>query len=208
LTGVVAMAGSADSPLVLATSDRICEIGAGGALGPCGAIGFRPVGLGSASSGAVFTADGNGTVAAFRPGRAGLVYSDSVVQGLAGPHGTLVSSRGRLYVPVQRGVAVVDPLGRRLLRVVKLPVTPTSIWVARFSGRLFAALYGVNQVAEIDTTRDVAATLLSGFTRPVSVWGSAGVAYVAGADGTLCRLDALTGKRLSCRRVLRPDARR
>jgi len=199
---VVALAGGEDSPLVLATPRRVCVIGADGSLAPCGDLGFRAVGLGSSPTGLVFAADQDGTIAVYSPQKGRLAYGRTAAVNLAQPHGTLVSSRGRLYVPVDRGVAVVDPLNRKVLRVIHLPVTPSSIWVGRFSGQLFAALYATDQVALVDTTHDVGAKLLSGYSKPVAVWGSGGTAYVYSAgDRSLCRLDALTAQRLGCRTV-------
>jgi serine/threonine protein kinase len=199
---VVALAGGEDSPVVVATTRRVCLIGENGSLAPCGDIGFRAAGLGSSPTGLVFAADRDGTIAVYNPQKGRLAYGRTAAVNLSKPHGTLVSSRGRLYVPVERGVAVVDPLDRKLLRVIHLPVTPAAIWVGRFSGRLFAALYATDQLALVDTTHDVAAQLLSGYSRPVAVWGSGGTAYVYSAgDRSLCRLDALTGQRLVCRAV-------
>ena len=65
------------------------------------------------------------------------------------------------------------------------------------------ALYAQGRVALVDTTRDVGAHLLSGFSRPVAVWGKGGTAYVYDAGSrSVCRLDALTGERLgACRSV-------
>jgi protein kinase-like protein len=201
--GFVALAGGEDSPLAIATSRRICEMGTKGVLEPCGDIGFRAVALGSSPTGSVFAADGKGTIAEYVSQRGRLAYGGTAATGLDKPHGTLVSSRGRLYVPVERGVAVVDPLNSRVLRVIRLPVTPSAIWVGRFSGRLFATLYADDRVALVDTTRDVGPRFLTGFSRPVAVWGTGGAAYVYNAgDRSVCRLDALTGDRLgSCRTV-------
>ncbi len=205
MPGIVAAAGDEDSPLVVATARRLCEIGAGGGRGPCGDIGFRAVALGSSPTGAIFAADDHGAVAVYRLRGDRLVYSGTAALNLPRPHGTLVSSRGRLYVPIERGVAVVDPLNRKLLRVIHLPVTPSAIWVGRFSGQLFATLYAQDRLAVVDTLHDAAPRLLPGYSRPVAVWGSEGNAYVYGAgDRMLCRLDALTGARLGCREV--PDA--
>jgi tRNA A-37 threonylcarbamoyl transferase component Bud32 len=201
--GFVALAGGEDSPLAVATTRRICEIRTNGVLEPCGDIGFHAVALGSSPTGSVFAADGKGAIAEYVPQRGRLVYRGTAATGLENPHGTLVSSRGRLYVPVERGVAVVDPLNSRVLRVIGLPVTPSAIWVGRFSGRLFATLYADDRVALVDTTRDAGPRFLAGFSRPVAVWGTGGAAYVYNVgDRSVCRLDALTGDRLgSCRTV-------
>src|SRR5205823_3006504 len=117
--------------------------------------------------------------------------------------GILVASRGRLYVPVDRGVAIVDPLGGNLLRVIRLPVSPAAIWVGRFSGRLLAALYAGDRIAVVDTTSAGARpTFPTVVRKPVAIWGSGGVAYVVSvAERKVVRLDALTGDRLGAATV-------
>jgi hypothetical protein len=203
LDGVDFIAGGGGAPIVMsarsAKGDRLCEVGRGGGLLPCLPLGFRPTGLGVSPTGLVFASDSSGYLQAFKPSRRGLLPASPLAV-LAKPHGIFVPSRGRLYVPVNRGIAVVDVLGQRLLRIVHLPVTPAAIWVSDNSGQLFAMLYATNEVAEVDTTKESAPTrLLKGYPHPVAVSGDAatGAVYVVGG-GRVCKLDALTGARSRC----------
>jgi Protein kinase domain len=197
-------AGGEDEPVFVirdkAGSVQLCELGP---VHPCFPLGFRPTGLGVSPTGLVFTADRLGYVEVFQASAGRLIDSGPISVG-ADPHGTLVASRGRLYVPIKRGVAVVDPIGRKLLRVIHLPVTPASIWVSPFSGKMFAALYAIDRIARVDTTLSNGTTdLFAGFSKPVAIWGNESYAYELNAgDGTLCRLDALFADQKLCRAVL------
>ena len=211
LPGATAIAGGTDAPVVVSTirdkGGQLCELAIDGALRACLPLAFRPTGLGVSPTGMVFATDSLGYVQLFKPSAGRLVTAGAVAVGPK-PHGMLVPSRGRVYVPIDRGIAVVDPLGRRLLRVIHLPVSPAAVWVSRFSGRLFAALYAIDRVARVDTTlADAKPAMLPGFGKPVAIWGTGGVAYVLNAaDGTVCRLDALTGERLGPCRAALPHA--
>ena len=113
------------------------------------------------------------------------------------PHGNTVEFSKRLYVPVDRGVAVVDIATRKVIRTIPLPGTPASIWIAPSTGRLFAPLYAQNKVAVVDTaTPDKPPKLVATGPRPVAVSGSGSSIYVANADKTIARLDPRTGKLL------------
>jgi hypothetical protein len=196
-TGDLFIAGGEGEPVydVRPKPTRLCERD----RPTCLRLGFRPTGLGASPTGEVFTADALGYVQVFRASAGRLIDSGAIVVG-PHPHGTLVASRGRLYVPIRRGVAVVDPIGRRLLRVIHLPVTPASIWVSPFSGKLFAALYAIDRIATVDTTLANGRTeLFAGFSRPVAVWGGKDYVYEVNAgDETICRLDPLFATRLRC----------
>jgi hypothetical protein len=203
------VAGGDGAPVVVAAASarggRLCELGPNGGFVACLPLGFRPTGLGVSPTRLVFASDERGYLQVFRASGRRLLPAGALSVG-ANPHGIFVPSRGRLYVPVERGVAVVDALGRNRLRVIHLPVTPAAIWASPYSGRLFAALYATNQVADVDTTTESAATkLLANYERPVAVWGDAATnsVYVLGG-GTVCKLDALTGTRRRCATL--PDA--
>jgi len=200
------VAGGAGTPVVVATaratSGELRELGPGGGIVARFPLGFRPTGLGMSPTGTVFAADGLGYVLPFQLSAGRLIPGDPIKVG-ADPHGTLVASRGRLYVPIRRGVAVVAPIGHLLLRTIRLPVSPAAIWVSPFSGKLFAALYAIDRIAVVDTTlRSATPTLLKGFSKPVAVWGGDEYVYEVNAgDGTVCRLDALFPDQRRCRPV-------
>jgi protein kinase-like protein len=193
------VAGGNGAPIVVAAATarggRLCEIGPRGGFLPCQALAFRPTGLGVSPTGLVFASDEHGYLWRFS---GGTLAPAGVIAVGSDPHGVFVPSRGRLYVPVERGVAVVDVRDKRLERVIHLPVTPAAIWVSDYNGRLFAALYATDQVADVDTTRESAPrTLMKGYEHPVAVWGDAATnkVYVAGG-GRVCKLDALTGQQI------------
>jgi DNA-binding beta-propeller fold protein YncE len=196
------VAGGADAPVVVAAasakSGRLCEINSAGTrFLACLPLGFRPTGLGVSPTGRVFVSDARGYLQMFNASTKRLAPAGSVLVGQH-PHGIFVPSRGRLYVPVERGIAVVAPLGPNLLRTIRLPVTPAALWVSSLSGRLFAALYATDQVARVDTTTGSATTkLLNGYARPVAIWGGTRFVYVLAARA-ICKLDALDGTRKRC----------
>src|SRR5439155_18438604 len=104
---------------------------------------FVPTGLGVAP-GRFFVADGpagtveiisSSTLAASRPVRVAKI-----------PHGRLVEFLDRLYVPVERGISVVDLSTRRLVRTISLPGTPSDIWIVPTNGLLVATLYSRKQL--------------------------------------------------------------
>jgi hypothetical protein len=196
------VAGGGDAPVVVAAASakagRLCEIATGGRrFLACLPLGFRPTGLGVSPTGRIFVSDVRGYLQIFNVSAKGLAPTSSLLVG-ANPHGIFVPSRGRLYVPVERGIAVVAPLGPNVLRTIHLPVTPAALWVSSLSGRLFAALYATDQVARVDTTTEGASTkLLNDYERPVAIWGGTRFVYVLGG-GRICKLDALTGAKVRC----------
>jgi hypothetical protein len=200
--GTLFTAGGAGEPVFVVKSNplELCERGR---VHRCVSLGFRPTGLGVAPTGFVFTADALGNLEVFQASRSGLKVKEPVGVG-PNPHGTLVAALGRLYVPIRRGVAVVDPQGRHFLRVIHLPVSPAAIWVSPFSGKLFAALYATDEIALVDATLESATPrLFKGFSKPVAVWGTERYVFEVNAGkGTVCRLTAVTFERLGCRIVL------
>jgi Protein kinase domain len=185
---------------------RVCVVGSGPSLGPCVALPFAPAGLGVAPSGRVFVANaGSGAVATYLSTRDSLVAAGAPIPVGRRPHGRLLVHGGLLYVPVERGVAIVDPDSRRVTRTVKLPVTPSDVWIVPRTHRLFAALPGVDRVALLDTRSPARAPrLVAAGREPVAVAGgtTSGVPVVVmSADGTATRLDARTGARLGAKRI-------
>jgi hypothetical protein len=200
----VRTAGSASAltagPLVAASRNgRVCELGGGSKV--CGRVGFAPTGLG-ASGRLVFAAGGSpGRVVVLRRRDGRLVPAGRVA--VARPHGQLGFFRGHVYVPSQRGIAVVDP--RRLTATsIRLPVSPAAIWIAP-GGRLYAALPATGRVAIVDAAAPQRAPqLVRVGGRPVALAGAGAGAratiFVADRSGRITRIDA--GKLRGSARVL------
>jgi hypothetical protein len=215
LGAALALAGGSGSPLAATAAvgrsqGRLCEVGRNARLGPCVRLGFSPSGLGTSPSGVISVADGRaGTVVLYRRVGARLAALGAAVPVGSRPHGALVSFRGRLYVPVDRGLAVVDPQSRRLVRVIGLPATAAAIWIVPFSGRLFATLPASDRVAVLDTAfPSLPPALIRAGRGPLAVVGAsepegAGEAvYVVGEkDGSVTKLDPITGTRLGSKRI-------
>jgi hypothetical protein len=204
------LAGGAPAPVVVASrSGRVC-LARSGKLGSCGKVPFAPAGLGVSATGAVYVADSAGAkvVPLARVGDKLVARTPIALPAAARPHGTLVVFGGRLYVPIARGIAVVDPAQRRVEKTIRLPTTPQSIWIVSYSGRLFSALYASNRVAFRDVAAAGASTLVRAGAGPVSVAASAvpsggrNVVYALnGTAGTITRLDAVTGVPLGTAKV-------
>jgi hypothetical protein len=181
---------------------RLCVISASG-LRPCAQLGFAPTGLGIGSADEAFVANGAaGTVVRFGVGAGRLTAGAPIAVG-PDPHGTLLAYRGRLYVPLDSGVRVVELSTLEPSESIKLPARPESIWIAPSTGRLFAATPATSQVAMVDVTSPNAPpTMITTGSRPAAVTGAVDsqseglgdTVYVADAvDGTVARLDPLNG---------------
>ena len=177
--GAIGLAGGAGHVAVIgSTGDKrgsICVIG-GNKANPCAGTPFTPAGLGAGPDGTFYVADGGGgTVVPYARSGAGLLAGGPITLGAGSkPHGRLIVFRGKLYVPVSRGVAVVDIAGHRKSSTISLPTTPAAIWIVPHHGRLFAALYASNQVAMVDAlVPGSKPELVAKITKPVDVGGSA-----------------------------------
>ena len=184
------------------SSSRLCTVNGR----RCAALPFVPSGLGAAP-GKVFVADRKAGTVEILPA-ATLGRSRPIRVG-SDPHGRLIVFLQRLYVPVERGVAVVDLTTRRLLRTIPLAGTPSDIWIVPTNGFLVATLYAGNQVAILDTASSTGKPRLVDVPhRPVAVAGppaSAGPrndVYVLGAGNwTVSRVNSRTGKVLRSERL-------
>jgi len=194
-TGAAAVA-----TVVGASRGRLCVLRAAG-VGPCVRLAFAPAGVGAAPGGRFFVANAAaGTILPYHSS-ARLAKQRPIALGRrASPHGRMIAFAGSLYVPVHRGVAVVDLAKNRRVRTIALPATPSDIWIVPFNGRLFATLYAKDAVGVVDVLAAGGTAHMVGVARrPVAASGaltssgSGDVVYVLSAEGTITRLDALTG---------------
>ena len=188
-----------------ASAGRLCLVVSGPRFAPCLDLPFAPTGLGVAPSGRLDVADGRtGIVRSYRWASGRLVSAGGPFRVGRAPHGRLATHRGLLYVPVTRGVAVVDPGSRAVRRTLALPVTPSDVWISPSTGRLFAPLPGVGRVAVLRTGSAGVPRLVAAAGKPVAVVGTASASapvVVVGVDGTVTRLDARSGRRIDARRI-------
>jgi serine/threonine protein kinase len=105
-----------------------------------------PTGLG-VGPGRILVANGDGTVQTLAPNT--LAGSRPIRVGNR-PHGRMLVFLDRLYVAIERGVAVVD-LSTRAVRKIRLPGTPSDIWIVPTNGLLVATLYNHDRLAIVDT---------------------------------------------------------
>ncbi len=200
------IAAAPEAPVVAAApttagKGQVCVISEKGA-GPCADLAFAPTGLGLGSPDQIFVADGKaGTVVPVRIEAGKLTPGDAIAVGKE-PHGTLLAFKGRLYVPLADSIGVLDLATSGPAKSISLPGRPEGIWIVPFNGRLFAALPAKDQVALADAVAPGGGSVkLVSVKRPAAVAGptvssrSGDVVYVAAVgDGTLARLDALSGE--------------
>jgi serine/threonine protein kinase len=192
------LVGAAGSPTVSVQAtpgktSRLCTL-RGLHIGRCVRLGFVASAAG-VGAGRVFVGDGGKGTVLVLPASTLALPSRAIAVGRK-PHGRLLSFRGRLYVPVERGVAVVALGSGRLIRTIALPGTPSDIYVDAATGSLFAALYASKKVAIVKTAAPARAPRLTAVAaHPIALTGSAGSVYVVGARGeTLVRLATRTGR--------------
>src|SRR5262249_51984597 len=123
------------------------------AVSPCVTLAFAPAGAAvyakTPSRTQVYVVDpSSGSVVPYLLGSGTLSAGTPIDVGQKA-HGTPVVIGSKLYVPVQRGVAVVDIPTGKLATTIPLAATPVSL-VAGPNGKLFAALFSANKVAVID----------------------------------------------------------
>jgi predicted Ser/Thr protein kinase len=187
-----------------AAGGRLCVL-SDTRLDPCLDLDFRPAGIGITTDGSrILIASGSGepTVVPFGVEADRLVEQEPIALE-AKPTGAPVEFRGSVYVPVEGGVAVIDLAASSVSSSIALPATPAAIAIAASSGKLFAALPGANQVAVLDTLDSQAEPALEAVgEQPAALTGRGDVVYVLNAgDGSITRLDALTGDVLGTARI-------
>ena len=210
-------AGAANAPIAIARATgpaggRICVVNATASdpsktLDPCvTTVGFAPAGLGVASGGRVFVADRDGGKVQLLTNKGGQLLAGEEHDAGRQPSGRLLAFRDSLLVPVARGVAVLDLASGSRRRTIALPARPSDIWVAS-TGRLFAALPALGDVAVVDLTGPSPKPRLVRVGKGVAALGGSKLAsgdesvYAATLGGRMARLDPLTGRVITSRTI-------
>jgi serine/threonine protein kinase len=169
---------------------RLCLVGTDGA-GPCTRLPVTPTGV-TVAGATIYVASGSGVVPyRLRKNR----LSAAVPIRVGGSPHALAAFRGRLYVAVANGVSVVDLASHKVVRTIGLGARPSAITIASSSGRLFAALYGTDKIAMVDTVGNTAPKITASVKRPVALVSSDSFVYAVSALAhTVATLDPLTGK--------------
>ncbi len=111
------------------------------------------------------------------------------------PQGDPVAIGSTLYVPVRRGIAVIDTATGKVISTIALPVSPLSL-VANGKKQLFAALFSTNQVAALTLSKPGATPtikLVDVQKGPVALASSGGSIYVVnGATDSAQKLNPAT----------------
>ncbi len=210
-------AGAANAPIAIARTTgaaggRICVVHATSSdpsktLEPCvDTAGFAPAGLGVAAGGRVLVADRAGGKVELLTVNGGQLVAGPEHDAGSQPSGRLIAFRKNLFVPVARGVAVLDLATGGLRRTIELPARPSDIWVAS-TGRLFAALPSLGKVAVVDVTAPSQKPRLVKVAKGVAGLGGGRLSsgdesvYAATLDGRVARLDPLTGEVVTVRTI-------
>jgi hypothetical protein len=178
------------------------------AVSPCVSLPFAPAGAAvyakTPSHTQVYVVDpSSGSVVPYLLGGGALSAGAKVGVGQKA-HGSPVVIGSKLYVPVQRGIAVVDIPTGKLSTTVSLPATPMSL-VAGPNGKLFAALFSANKVAIVDPASPAKPPVLAAAGKgPIALTtANGGVYLVNAAAGTVVRLDPSTGAPAAVSRLAR-----
>jgi uncharacterized membrane protein YgcG len=195
------LGGGGKAPLVAATGRRLCLVGVNGP-GPCGRATFAPTGVGATPGGTILAVDGaNGTLVTFRRAGGKLAPKGAAIAVGKRAHGPVVVVGSRAYVPVSRGLAIVDLDSRKVLSTLPLQVTPGA--PALVSGTIVTPLPARNGVALVSTKpgAKAAAFVATGPLASIATAGAGSLAYVANGDGTITLVDVKKAKALRRVRV-------
>ncbi|HEU5213339.1 MAG TPA: protein kinase [Gaiellaceae bacterium] len=197
LQGVQALAPAGGGVAAVAKTGgggRVCLVSAAGAS-TCATVASTPTAVGVVGP-RIYVAGSGGTVTPYLVRKNRLVAQAPMRAGRS-PR-AVVAFRGRLYVAVSDGVAVLDLIHRKVkpLRTIRFGATPAAITVVPSSGHLFAALYGKNAIAMVNTVGGNAAPqTTASVMRPVALAADGAAVYALSAqDHSLSTLDTLTGK--------------
>jgi hypothetical protein len=194
------LGGGGRTPLVASTGRRLCLLGVAGPAA-CVRAPFAPTGVGATPGSLILAVDGAKGVL-WTYGRAGTrlaAKGGPIVVGTRA-HGPLVVVGNRAYVPVSRGLAVVDLGSRRVTSTIPLQVTPGA--PALVAGTLVTPLPARGGVALVSTkpgARSVPAFVATGPLAWLATAGAGSLAYVANGDGTITLVDV--GKAKALRRL-------
>ena len=164
---------------------------------------FVLTGVGATPGGTILAVDGtHGTLVSF--GRSGkkLAPKGSAIPVGKRAHGPVVVVGTRAFVPVSRGLAVVDLGTRRVISTMPLRSRPGA--PALVAGSIVAPLPARNGVALVSTKPGAKATpafVATGPLASLATAGSGSLAYVANGDGTITLVDVVEGKALRRLRV-------
>jgi Protein kinase domain len=196
------LGGGGKAPLVAATGHRLCLVGVSGP-GPCVRAAFAPTGVGASPGGTILAVDGaHGTLVSFQRSGKKLAPKGAAIPVGKRAHGPVVVVGTRAYVPVSRGLAIVDLASHRVTSTVPLQVTPGA--PALVAGTLVAPLPARNGVALVSTkpgAKAAPAFVATGPLASIATAGSGSVAYVANGDGTVTLVDVAKAKALRRLRV-------
>ncbi len=196
------LGGGGRAPLVASTGRRLCLLGVAGPAA-CVRAAFAPTGVGATAGSMILAVDGTkGVLWTFvRSGAKLAARGNPIVVGKRA-HGPLVVVGNRAYVPVSRGLAIVDLGSRRVTSTIPLLVTPGA--PALVAGSLVTPLPARGGVALVSTkpgARSVPAFVATGPLASLATAGAGSLAYVANGDGTITLVDVVKGKALRRLRV-------
>ena len=195
MPGVVAMAPTPTGDAAFAVSDdgeeggRVCRV-TPAALGPCASLDFAPSGVGATPAGAFVADERTASLRVHRVAGGELDEVGEIDVG-ARPRGGMASDDGRLYVPVERGIAIVDTRAGATIATVPTETSPADLHVDG-TGRLYAALPGSDAVAVLEggSPREEPVLIPAG-PEPVALAGTgARVVVLREGNRTLARVNA------------------
>ncbi len=179
-------------------SGRLCAV-TPQAVSPCAALPFAPSGGGvhriSSGKSVVYVTDrASASVVPYTATKT-TVTAGTPIKLPQQPQGDPVAIGSTLYVPVRRGIAVIDTDTGKVLSTIALPVSPLSL-VANGKKQLFAALFSTNQVAALTLSKPGATPtikLIGVQKGPVALASSGGSIYVVnGATDSAQKINPAT----------------
>lgn len=175
-------------------SGRVCVAG-GTTLGPCADLSFAPTGVGVSGTSVLVVNGAAGQVLPFTVSADALTPS-APIAAAPGPRGRVVAHEGRLYVAVERGIAVLDPVAGSTVATIATGATPSDLLVSS-AGKIFAAVPGAKSVLVANPAElDGEPLSVSTGTETVALAASASgpVLALSRSDGVITGLDPSTAE--------------